>query len=226
MTATLATASPAPAPPAPRALRAWARVFAAKPTPKIIAAYFVAALGARAALGRWTWLDLVPALVILALEPFTEWAIHVVILHWRPRRLFGHEIDLATAQEHRAHHADPRDLDLVFVPLRVILFWVPLLSAIVLVALPTRVASSAIAASMAMLLTYEWTHMLIHSPYQPRHRYYRSIWRAHRLHHYRNERYWFGVTVTAADRVLHTFPEKHDVELSPTVRTLGVHGGV
>ena len=225
MTITSGPASPAApsgAMPAVRSLRGWARVFVTKPTPKLIAGYGAIALGARAVLGRWSWLDLVPVVAILAFEPFTEWVIHVVILHWKPRRILGREVDLPTAQEHRAHHADPRNLDLLFVPMRVIVFWVPLLDALALVVLPTRVALSAVAAAMAMLLAYEWTHMLIHSPYQPRHRYYRSIWRSHRLHHYRNEHYWFGVTVTVGDRVLRTFPAKADVELSATVRTLGI----
>ena len=73
-----------------------------------------------------------------------------------------------------------------------------------------------------MLLTYEWTHHLIHSSYRPKGRYYRSIWRSHRLHHYRNEQYWFGVTVNLADHVLRTFPARDEVPASPTARTLGV----
>ena len=48
------------------------------------------------------------------------------------------------------------------------------------------------------------------------------MWRAHRLHHFRNEHYWFGVTMHLADHVLSTYPGKLDVELSPTARTLGV----
>jgi len=76
--------------------------------------------------------------------------------------------------------------------------------------------------ALGMLLTYEWTHPLIHSAYRPRHRYFRSIERAHRLHHFRNEHYWFGVTVNAADHLLGTFPAREDVPLSPTARDLGV----
>jgi len=83
-----------------------------------------------------------------------------------------------------------------------------------------RQALSGLAMSYAMLLTYEWTHFLIHSTYVPRSRYYRYIWRAHRLHHYKNEKYWFGVTVHLADHVLRTFPQRDAVETSPTARTL------
>jgi sterol desaturase/sphingolipid hydroxylase (fatty acid hydroxylase superfamily) len=73
-----------------------------------------------------------------------------------------------------------------------------------------------------MLSVYEWTHFLIHSSYRPRRSVYRAIWRAHRLHHFRNERYWFGVTMHLGDRVLGTYPAKDAVPASLTARTLGV----
>ncbi len=71
-----------------------------------------------------------------------------------------------------------------------------------------------------ILGAYEWTHFLIHTPYQPRGRYYRAIWRNHRLHHYKNERFWFGVTSTFGDRVIGTLPDQRDIPRSPTARSL------
>src|SRR5205807_1541058 len=50
------------------------------------------------------------------------------------------------------------------------------------------------------------------------------IARRHRLHHYKNEKYWFGVTVHLADHVLRTFPQRDAVETSPTARTLAPAG--
>jgi hypothetical protein len=73
-----------------------------------------------------------------------------------------------------------------------------------------------------MFLAYEWIHFLIHSSYKPKRWYYRYVYKAHRLHHFRNENYWFGVTVHLADHVLRTFPEKDAVPVSPTAFTLGV----
>ena len=67
---------------------------------------------------------------------------------------------------------------------------------------------------------YEWLHYLIHSEYKPRTAPYRALWRHHRLHHYKNEQYWFGVTSTAADRALRTAPAPNEVETSPTARDL------
>jgi sterol desaturase/sphingolipid hydroxylase (fatty acid hydroxylase superfamily) len=69
-------------------------------------------------------------------------------------------------------------------------------------------------------LAYEWTHFLIHTSYAPRGAVYRNLWRLHRLHHYKNEDYWFGVTGHLGDRVLGTAPDPKDVPLSPTARTL------
>jgi sterol desaturase/sphingolipid hydroxylase (fatty acid hydroxylase superfamily) len=48
------------------------------------------------------------------------------------------------------------------------------------------------------------------------------MWRAHRLHHFRNEHYWFGVTMHLGDRVLRTYPAKDAVPPSATARTLGM----
>jgi len=76
--------------------------------------------------------------------------------------------------------------------------------------------------SFAMLLTYEWAHHLIHSAYRPKGRYYRYISRAHRLHHFRNEHYWYGVTIHLGDHVLRTFPAKDDGPVSATAFTLGI----
>jgi hypothetical protein len=50
---------------------------------------------------------------------------------------------------------------------------------------------------------------------------YRASWRSHRLHHYRNERYWFGVTNPVADHVFGTHPDEDAVPPSRTATTLG-----
>jgi sterol desaturase/sphingolipid hydroxylase (fatty acid hydroxylase superfamily) len=78
--------------------------------------------------------------------------------------------------------------------------------------------------SCVLVATYEWCHFLIHTPYRPRSRYYRNIWRSHRLHHFKNENFWFGVSSDAADRVLGTSPDQVRVPKSETVRTLGMRG--
>ena len=68
---------------------------------------------------------------------------------------------------------------------------------------------------------YEWMHYLIHSDYRPVTSVYRAVWRNHRLHHYKNENYWFTVTTAGtSDRLLGTYPDPATVGSSPTARDL------
>ena len=192
-------------------------------SPRVLIPLTAAAVLGRVGMGGWKRRDAAIAAGILGLEPFTEWVIHVFLLHFRPRTVGGRVIDPAVARKHRAHHADPRDEDLVFVPMDVLRLALP--AAVAGWAIgerDVRRALTGIATSWAMLTTYEWTHFLIHSTYRPRRGLYRRIWRAHRLHHFRNENYWFGVTMHLGDRVLGTYPERDEVPRSATARTLGV----
>lgn len=203
------------------ALRAEARFFASQVTPRIIAPLLLIALAIRIALGEWTVSDALVVAGLIAIQPFIEWLIHVYILHWKPKRFFGRTIDPLVARKHREHHSDPKKAEWIFIPLPVLLKSMPVTALIFLLAFPTlQLSMTAITAGLAMLLTYEWTHYLIHSRYQPRTRLYRYIWRAHRLHHFKNENYWFGVTNPFGDHVLNTFPAKDEVPASATCKTL------
>jgi sterol desaturase/sphingolipid hydroxylase (fatty acid hydroxylase superfamily) len=206
------------------------RDFIRRPSPWVIGATLVGAGAARVIAGHWSWRDPVIALALVALQPFTEWAIHVYLLHSRPVRIGRRRFDLPAAREHREHHAAPADLDGVLIPTAVILVAIPLIAA---TALGTgfalnplmggdRVAGTltGIVAACAILAVYEWCHFLIHSPYVPRGRHYSRARRSHRLHHYKNERYWFGVTSDLGDRVIGTAPAPADVPRSPTARNL------
>jgi Fatty acid hydroxylase len=198
-------------------------VFRRYRSPQLIGTALVAAWIVRLSLGGWRWGDVLIMAILVALLPFIEWFTHVVLLHWKPRKVFGRTIDPIAARDHRKHHVDPRNVKLIFVPIGVLL--PNLLGGVVLFLLlaPTvRGAVSGMVMSFTLLLLYEWTHFLIHSRYRPKSKLYRYVWRAHRLHHYRNERYWFGVTVHLADHLFGTFPDKNAVPLSPTARTLGV----
>lgn len=199
-----------------------ARVFFAFGSPRIIALVLTGAVAGRLYLGGWSWWDLLGPAVVLAAQPFTEWLIHVFLLHFRPRTVGRVRIDPLVSRKHRAHHADPRELSLIFIPLPALAGLVGGLAAITLAAMPLERGLTTLVMALAVLFTYEWTHYLIHSNYRPRHALFRYVWRAHRNHHFRNEHYWFGVTVHLADHLLGTFPERSAVPVSPTARTLGV----
>ena len=185
------------------------RMFATKPTARVLALYLAVTAVARIAVGRLTWVDAAVAGGILAFEPFTEWLVHVHVLH-SPR-------NSSLARKHRDHHADPRDLDILFIPMYVVAL-APLVGIGVplLLQADLGVALTAGLTGFSMLLVYEWTHFLIHTPYRPKSKLYARIRRAHIWHHFRSEHHWFGVTIHIADRVLGTYPDKDAVPLSPT----------
>lgn len=192
-------------------------------TPWALAGLVVAFVVARSFLGPLRWTDLAVALTFLAFEPLIEWVVHSWVLHARPWRVLGRTFELSATRGHRKHHEDPLDLSLVFVPGWVLVWLAPVLTVVLFLAVrPTHLAATALATGAAALLAYEWAHYLIHTSYRPRRRYYRHLWRHHRLHHYRNEGYWFGVTSAVSDVLLGTCPRGGDVPVSKTVRTLGV----
>jgi hypothetical protein len=199
-----------------------AREFIRYPSPWMIGAVVVAALAGRVAVGDWRLTDAVVPLVMLAVFPFFEWVVHVVILHWRPKRIGGVTIDPLLAREHRRHHVDPRDVGVVFIPWRALIWVIALVTAVGLLAFPRLGLGLTFVGLIGLLgLCYEWCHYLIHSDYKPKRRFYRAIWRNHRAHHFKNEHYWFTVTTSGtADRVLGTCPDAASVETSPTAKNL------
>lgn len=206
-------------------LSAAGRQFWKHSSPWMIAATLVAASVARGVFGDWQLTDAVVPVVMIAAFPFLEWVIHVCILHWRPRRIGGVKVDPLLARKHREHHVDPRDVPLIFIPWQSLLWVLPLAIAIALLAFPRVGLGLTFLAFLTVLgLGYEWTHYLIHSEYKPKTKMYRAIYRRHRLHHFKNEHYWFTVTSSGtADRVLRTSPDPATVATSPTAKNL--HGG-
>jgi hypothetical protein len=99
---------------------AW-REFWKHPSPWMIAVTSIAALGARVTVGDWQVTDALVVLVMVAAFPFFEWVIHVVVLHWRPRRIAAVTVDPLLARKHREHHVDPREVPLIFIPWQTLL---------------------------------------------------------------------------------------------------------
>jgi sterol desaturase/sphingolipid hydroxylase (fatty acid hydroxylase superfamily) len=205
------------------------RVFLRFGSPRLLVGAIAITLAARLAIGEWSWLDLAVAGSLVALQPFHEWLIHVGLLHARPLRLGPLVVDLPSARIHRAHHRDPTVLRTVLLPVSGIPIILALIAGalwlltwpLVLVGghhLPLFLSTALCGA--VLVAVYEWSHFLIHSPYRPRSRYYKAIWRSHRLHHFKNEHYWFGVSSDAADRVLGTNPDHREVPRSKTARDL------
>lgn len=210
--------------------RATWRAFRTSPSGRVILPVVAASVFARVLVGEWGRGDLaVVAAVALVTGP-VEWFIHRYLLHaspeaWTSRRL-------GTGAGHREHHVDPPELRwlllrgidaAVFLVLLglVTLVWAPLLTLVVggQVWPSLLTAFSVVAAGLGH---YEWTHLLVHTRYRPRSRFYARLARNHRRHHYRNEGHWLGVTSNLGDRLLRTYPASAGaVPLSGTARTLG-----
>jgi hypothetical protein len=210
---------------------AW-RGFWHHPSPWLITGSLVAGWSFRFAEGDWGWGDVVVPAVLVATFPVYEWLVHVFILHWRPRTVAGVTVDSLLARKHREHHSDPRDVPLVFIPWPVFLWLLPLLAVIGVVVFPLvglglELGLTYIGCMATLGILYEWTHFLIHSDYKPKTRVYKAIWRNHRLHHYKNEHYWFSVTSSGtSDRLFGTYPDPATVKTSPTAKNLhGVESG-
>ena len=201
-----------------------ARAHLRRPTVWILAGLTLAAAAARVAVGGWTRIDLLVVALQVGSFPLLEWLLHTAVLHWRPRRLGRLTLDPLVARKHRAHHADPRDPDLVFIPMPTLVLAVLATVTIGLLAFPRLGLGLTFLVVQGLLGSiYEWTHHLVHTDYSPRTRLVRAIRTHHRLHHYKNERYWFTVTTSGtADRLLGTEPDPSEVETSPTARNL--HG--
>lgn len=180
--------------------------------------------------GGWSWVDGVVLAVTAVAVGVVEWVIHLFLLHadenaWTSRRL-------GTGSGHRRHHEDPpaieylllRGVDAAVFAVLIVLgtaAWTMPLALLTGASVWTAWGTGCVLA-IAALGHYEWTHLLVHTRYRPRTRYYARLARNHRLHHYRNERYWLGVTSNLGDRLLGTYPaDRGDVELSTTARSLG-----
>lgn len=207
----------------PRDARTALRVFWAHPSTLLIAG-FVLLFGLwRVALGGWSWVDGAIALGLLAYFPVNEWLIHVVMLHWRPRKMFGRTIDFYLPKTHRRHHADPWNLKWVFIPRHVHLLVMPTIGLLLAALWPWKAwVLTGVTTYLLLGLHYEWVHYLSHIPWCPDSAYYQRRVREHRYHHFRNENYWWGVSMGLGDRLFGTAPSVENVARSDKTRTAGL----
>ncbi len=205
------------------------RAFRTSSSGRVILPVVAALVAMRVILGGWGRGDMAAAVAIAALTGPVEWFIHLFLLHASPEAWTSRK--LGTGSGHREHHLDPpalqwlllRGIDVVvFLVLLAIvtIAWAPLLMWLVGGSVwPSLLTAFALTA--AGLGHYEWTHLLVHTTYRPTSRYYARLARNHRRHHYRNERYWLGVTSNLGDRIMRTYPSSAGaVPVSGTARTL------
>ena len=116
---------------------------------------------------------------------------------------------------------NPRDVPLIFIPWRTLLWALPVTVAIALFAFSRPGLGLTFLVFVAALgLVSGWCHYLIHSGYKPKSRLFRSVWMNHRQHHYRNEHYWFTVTTSEPRPGARHCPDPASVAASRTAKNL------
>ena len=190
-------------------------------SPRMLTTFLLVAFAVRVWWAHWSWWDVPVATALIAWQPFNEWLIHTYILHWRPRKWGPFTIDFALGAKHRAHHLNPWHTPTLFIPLKTSIFAGVVQGALFFALLPTHaLAMTALLTLMAIGCFYEWSHFMPHTAYRPQSAWWRKVVRNHRLHHFKNERYWMGVSSNLGDRVLGTLPDPKRVETSETARIL------
>lgn len=208
-----------------------ARLFFGRPSARVLVAAALILVAARLLVGGpFGRGDVIVPLVTIAVTGPVEWIIHKYLLH-APDDSFATR-RLGTGTGHQQHHLDPPDIDWLLLRGIDAAVFVTAFGAITAAwSLPLMwITGSSLlgpfltawACAAVGLTHYEWVHLLVHTRYRCRSRYYKRLARNHRLHHFRNENFWLGVTSNLGDRILGTYPQrKTDVPLSDTARTLG-----
>lgn len=155
----------------------------------------------------------------LLLFPLHEYGVHRWLLHARP--VGSGWFYRLQRRTHYDHHQDPDRVELLFTPLYL---YLPLVTFHALVYLAVSrslgVTLALMAGSLCGYLYYEWVHYVAHLPGVPRTAWGRWMKKYHRWHHYKNERYWYGVTTPLVDMLVGTYRRVDEVATSATTRQL------
>jgi hypothetical protein len=180
----------------------------------------IIAISIRLVLGDWKPVDVLIVSAIVIAFPFQEYFTHKYLLHRPTRNFLGQRAESVAALVHRVHHRNPWCMQRAINPPIAVVFYAVGLPILFFPFLAPPQAMTGIAASWIVLLAYEWIHLLIHTSHVPRNRLYKRIWRNHRLHHFKNEHYWFNVSTIGVDAILGTQPELAEVPTSKTCLSL------
>lgn len=166
--------------------------------------------------GGFSVLGLIAGMLVFFI---TEYTTHRFLLHASPQ-----SAPFVLRLQHRLHydhHVTPDRLDLLFLPLW---FAIPALilygGIYFAIARTAGLTLSLLLGSVIALLYYEWVHYIAHIPLAPVTPIGRYMKKYHLLHHFKNERLWFGVTNPSMDFVGRTYRKRDEADKSSTTRHL------
>lgn len=166
---------------------------------------------------QWSY----PFYFIIGLITFiiSEYLTHRFLFHLSPpKNRFAFKF---LKRLHYDHHVKPSDLKLLFLP---IWYSLPVLCILsfIFFTLTGHVfyTLSFSLGLMFMLLVYEWTHFVAHTPIKPKTKVGQKLKKWHLLHHFKNEHYWYGVSTPLMDIIFRTLKSEKEVPTSETVKNL------
>ncbi|SFS43615.1 sterol desaturase family protein [Marininema halotolerans] len=166
---------------------------------------------------RWAvWVGIGVGMIGYAMS---EYLIHRFLFHLKPPKN-PHFLKLLK-RLHYDHHVDPNDLKLLFLPVWYSIPLIAFTSAIVYGI--TRDGIVTVAYSVGVigyLLYYEWKHYIAHRPIKPWFPWGRYMKKMHLWHHFKNEKFWYGVTNPLMDKAMGTYPSEKETKRSDSVRDL------
>lgn len=167
----------------------------------------------------FTWIGMLACMFGIVFYTFNEYMTHRFLFHLKPPK--NAFLLKMLRRLHYDHHVYPDDLKLLFLP---VWFSIPSFTIYLLITYgitkSVTVTLSFGIGMIIMLLVYEWKHYIAHKPIRPFTKFGRWLKKQHILHHYKNEKFWFGVSNPVFDFIFRTLKDGKDVELSETARNL------
>lgn len=168
----------------------------------------------------WPWLFVAPVLQ----GPF-EWTMHRYLLHAEvdPKHHWAYRY---MKRLHYDHHGEPSKPELIFAQpsasLAIFVGFYPLFALI----LGAQAALVPLTSVFLGYLFYEWTHLGHHTQgYEHLTAHGKKMKEFHLCHHYKNENYWWGITLSWFDALTGTMPTPKTVTRSEGVKKVGQASG-
>jgi 4-hydroxysphinganine ceramide fatty acyl 2-hydroxylase len=163
--------------------------------------------------------SLAGALIGAAVFFVSEYTTHRFMFHAKPST-----IPFVLKLQHRLHydhHIDPPQIELLFLPWWFVIPTVLVYYGIFLAIVRNPALAFSLAfGSLCALLYYEWVHYVAHIPFNPVTPFGRYVKKYHLWHHFKNERFWYGVTNPSMDFAGATYRDVESVERSTSVREI------
>jgi len=136
---------------------------------------------------------------------FIEWSLHYYIWHENPLPIINKPLKTPLVRMHRLHHDFPDDLNTLFfgwkaVVVATLLVWF----SVMIVFDDVGLALTLIFSFSLILFVHEYAHFVAHSNINPKALWLKEIINNHRLHHFKDETKWMGVSSTLPDKLFGT----------------------